>query len=139
VRSAILFLALTAQMHVGGLRVPRPVESPRVAATAPNPDYPLKVRVLGSARTHDKFGTHSYGVGNLLGGKPVGFDYTSDCEGGFLHNVQEGEFYQGKWKKQDRKVEILVQDPGNTHVEKCDVNVTLKAEPYGKDNPPPAL
>jgi hypothetical protein len=141
-RSAFFALALFAAPFTG-IRFPAQHEPPRVAWTTPNPDYPLKVHVLSSARTEHQHGgivdTRSYGSGNLLGDTKVGFDYNSNCEGGFMHNAEGEESYQGKWKKQDRKIEILVVQTGSNHPEKCEIDVTLKAAPYGKDNPPPRL
>lgn len=141
-RSALLALALFAA-PLAGVRFPAEHEPPRVPWATPNPDYPLKVRVLSSARTETRRGgiidTRSYGSGNLLGNPRVGFDYNSNCEGGFMHNAESEDFYQGKWKKQDRKIDILVVETGSNHPEKCEIDVTLKAAPYGKDNPPPRL
>ena len=56
-----------------------------------------------------------------------------------MHNDSPGEYYQGKWKTQDRKIEILTMEPGRTYSEKCTIDVTLKAAPYSKENPPPKL
>lgn len=139
-RSAVLVLALLA---VPCLTAQRPHEMPRVTWSTPNPDYPLKVRVLSSDRQQTRHSnliyTNSYGSANILGNPNVGLDYTSTCEGGFLHNAEGGEYYQGKWKKQDREIEILVVETGQNHPEKCKIDVTLKAVPYSKENPPPRL
>lgn len=139
-RSTVLALTLIAAASLGAQAFH---EMPRVAWTTPNPDYPLKVRVLSSARHQQNRGggltaTNSYGSANLLEPK-VGMDYTSSCDGGFLHNGEAGEYYQGKWKKQDHEIEILVVETGQNRPEKCKIYVTLKPAPYGKDNPPPAL
>jgi hypothetical protein len=139
-RSAIIVLAL---LVVPSLGAQSQHEMPRVTWTTPDPDYPLKVRVLSSARQEHRHAgiiyTDSYGSANILGTPNVGLDYTSSCEGGFLHNQESGEFYQGKWKKQDREIEILVVETGKSHPEKCKIDVTLKPAPYSKDNPPPKL
>jgi len=110
---------------------------PSVAASEPNPEYPLRLFILTAKRDQDKYGPHSYGSGNLLGDKPLGFDYKAPCK--FLHSMNGDPGYQGKWKKQDKSVEILLQAPGQTHVEKCTLSVTMKSEAYSKDNPPPPL
>lgn len=114
-----------------------------MAWTTPDAQYPLKVRVMTSDRhqnlLHGVLITDSYGSGNLLGSPNVGFDYLSHCDGGFMHNAAAGEFYQGKWKTQDRKIEILVKEPGRDYSEKCTIEVTLKAAPYSKENPPPKM
>jgi hypothetical protein len=138
-RATILLLAFVGQYHHAGLGMPPDREPPHTAAMEPNPQYPLKVRVLSSDRTHDRYGTKSYGSGNLLQEPMVGFDYSSDCSGGFMHNGAQGEYYQGRWKKQDRKIEILTAETGSTHVDKCDIDITEKPKPYGPGNPPPRL
>ncbi len=139
-RSAVLVLALLAAPYVGGQAFH---EMPRVTWSTLNPDYPLKVRVFSSDRHQERHGgmiyTNSYGSANLLGNPNVGLDYTSNCEGGFLHNAEGGEYYQGRWKKQDREIEILVVETGQNRPEKCKIEVTLKPAPYSKDNPPPRL
>jgi hypothetical protein len=120
-------------------------EPPRVAWETPDPAYPLKVHILSSDRhyTHHShtglIDTESYGSGNLLGPPPTGFDYTSYCPGGFLHNAQHEEFYQGRWKQQDQKLEILIVETGHNKPDKCEIKITVKAQPYSKDNPPPHL
>lgn len=139
-RKTVLTLTLLA---AAGLAAQAFHEMPRVAWSTANPDYPLKVRVLSSDRHQERHGgliyTNSYGSANLLGTPNVGLDYTSNCEGGFLHNQEGGEYYQGKWKKQDREIEILVVETGQNRPEKCKIDVTLKPAPYSKDNPPPRL
>lgn len=139
-RSTVLALALLAAFSLSAQNFHVP---PRVAWSTANPDYPLKVRVLSSDRhqehRHGMDFTNSYGSANLLGTPNVGLDYTSDCEGGFLRNAEAGEFYEGKWKKQDREIEILVVETGHDKPEKCKIDVTLKPAPYSKDNPPPHL
>ena len=139
-RSAILVVALLA---VPCLTAQRPHDMPRVAWSTPNPDYPLKIRVLSSDRQHAHHSnldyTDSYGSANILGNPNVGLDYTSTCAGGFLHNAESGEYYQGKWKKPNREIEILVVETGHNSMEKCKIDVTLKPAPYTKDNPPPRL
>ena len=139
-RSSVLVLALLAASSFSAQSFHVP---PRVAWSTANPDYPLKVRVLSSDRHQERHSgltyTNSYGSANLLGTPNVGLDYTSTCEGGFLHNQEGGEFYQGRWKKQDREIEILVVETGHNNPEKCKIEVTLKPAPYSKDNPPPRL
>jgi hypothetical protein len=133
----LLAVPYAGSQHLGD------IESPRVAWSAPNPNYPLKVHVLSSDRRQSRYAgivsTKSYGSGNLLGSPVVGFDYNSDCDGGFMRNAERGDSYQGKWKKQDRKIEILIVPTGSNHFEKCEINVTLKAAPYSRNNPPPRL
>lgn len=108
---------------------------PSGPAMEPNAEYPLKVHVINSSRHQDKYGARTEGSGNLLGEPEVGFDYHADCA--LLHNDHHDEFFQGRWKKQDKKIEVLTQQPGETNVEKCTLEVTLKAQPYTKENPAP--
>jgi hypothetical protein len=107
-------------------------EPPGVASTVPNPSYPLRLRVLSADRLRDRFGVHGFGRADLLGPPVRGLDYTYVCGEGFLHNGPADEFYQGRWKKPDQEMEILVQRVGSDHVDKCDIKVTMKAEPYGR-------
>jgi hypothetical protein len=142
VRTPVLILALLVAPL---LAVPSFAQNDhaRIAWDTPNPDYPLKVRILTVDRQHHYHDhiedTHSYGSGNLLANPDVGFDYSTYCPGGFVHNVLSGEFYQGRWKQPDRKLEILLVQVGSKQVEKCTVNVTLKPAPYTHDNPRPHL
>ena len=102
------------------------------ASTVPNPAYPLRIRVLSQGeRIHNQFGVHSFGRADLMGTPIRGMDYAFDCYSGFLHNGPPDEFYQGKWKKPDKEIEILVQRVGGDHVDKCTIKVTLKSQPYG--------
>jgi hypothetical protein len=108
---------------------------PSGPAAAPNADYPLKVHLLITSRHQGKAEQRTDGSGNLLGEPEVGFDYRANCL--LLHNDHHDEFYQGKWKKQDKKIEVLAQQPGETRIDKCELDVTLKAQPYTKENPAP--
>jgi hypothetical protein len=141
VRSVILAFALFATPYVGGQFLQH--EPARVAWATPNPAYPLKVHILSSDRVQRHhtgiIDTNSYGSANLLGNPNVGLDYTSNCEGGFMHNAEAADYYQGRWKKQDRKIEILIVQTGGNHPEKCEIDVSLKPAPYGRGNPPPRL
>jgi hypothetical protein len=130
-KAPILFSALLVTLFAPAMAVPQ-YEPPGVASTVPNPNYPLHVRVLSQGeRVHNRFGTHSFGRADLLASPVRGMDYAFDCSTGFLHN-ENGDFYQGRWKKPDQEMEILVQRMGSDHVDKCTLKVTMKAEPYGK-------
>jgi hypothetical protein len=142
-KAALLFALAVPALFVPHSSAAVYDEHPRVPWSTPNPAYPLKIRILSVDRHYGHHGgvdyTQSYGSGNLLSDPQVGFDYTSDCLGGFTHNAEEEDFYQGKWKQQDRKLEILMVEAGEKNVEKCTINVTLKPAPYTKKNPPPHL
>src|SRR5271170_8055665 len=109
---------------------------PDVPATTPNPDFPLRLRSFRNHWNHVNGIYDGYGRGDLLGDKPTGLDYTFACGEPFLHNAQPSEFYQARWKKQDQKLEILMQKVGSDHLQKCELKVTLKPMPYGRYGAP---
>jgi hypothetical protein len=128
-KTAHLLLALL----IPATLAPAQYEPPGVASTVVNPAYPLRVHVLSQGeRVHNRFGVHSFGRANLLDTPPRGMDYAFDCTTGFLHN-ERGEYYQARWKKPDQEMELLVQRVGSTHVDKCEIKVTMKAQPYGNN------
>jgi hypothetical protein len=45
-------------------------------------------------------------------------------------NTGKNEFYQARWKKQDRQLQLLMQRIGSDHLDKCDLDVSYKAQPY---------
>lgn len=112
------------------------VVPPDVPATAPNPDFPLHVRIFRVRWNHTRGIYEGYGRADLLGEKPTGLDYTFECGEPFLHNAQPSEFYQARWKKQDQKLEILMQKVGSDHLQKCELKVTPKPMPYGEYGAP---
>jgi len=109
---------------------------PDVPATDPNPEFPLRLHIFHIYWNHVSGIYEGYGRGDLLGDKPTGLDYTFSCSEPFLHNAQPSEFYQARWKKQDQKVEILMQKVGSHHLQKCELKVTLKPTPYGRYGAP---
>jgi hypothetical protein len=130
-KAPILLSALFLALFASATAVPQ-YEAPGVASTVPNPDFPLHIRVLSQGeRVRNRFGTHGFGRADLLGNPVRGMDYAFDCFTAFLHNAN-GEFYQGRWKKTDLEMEILVQRVGSDHVDKCTLKVTMKPEPYGR-------
>jgi hypothetical protein len=104
-----------------------PFESPAL-------DYPLHLHVIDGQRTEDQYGDHGWGVANLAdpGGQPSvqGVDYTYTCSYGFLTNSQLNGFYQTRWVKPGSEVEVLLQRPGSDKVDRCTVQVNLKAQAY---------
>jgi hypothetical protein len=103
--------------------------SPDGPANAPNPQYPLHLQVLVTKGASDRYGAHGNGRGNILGTPAEGIDFSYDCSAPMLNNGPT-EFYQARWKKQDRALEILMQRIGSDHIDKCDINVAVKAMPY---------
>jgi hypothetical protein len=103
--------------------------TPDGPATAPNPDFPVHVQVLQTQATAGRYGAHGFGRGNILGTPDKGIDFTYQCSAAVLNNGKT-EFYQARWKKQDAKLEILMQRIGSDHLDKCELEVALKAAPY---------
>ena len=116
---------------------------PRVPATQPDPGYPLRVHLIVVKSQGYAGDYRGFGRGDILApGGPIGFDYTDSCGSPFMNNRQPGEFYQARWKKQDYKLEILLQDIGSSRLSRCELQVSLKQHPYNypglyKAPPPP--
>ena len=103
---------------------------PCVPVTQANPAYPLHVHLLDTRWNRDGWGYQGWGRANLLGDNPLGLEYTFTCTERPMYNAQADEFYQARWKKPRRKMEILMQEVGGKHVEKCDLMVTELDHPY---------
>ena len=123
-KSTLLLLAMFAQLFY-----PTPPADP---ATAPNPDDPGHVHSLIAKATGGQGDYHGFGRGDILGPNLQGFDYTFSCGQPFNNNRQPSEFYQARWKKLNEKLEILLQPIGSSHINHCDLNIALKAKPYGR-------
>jgi hypothetical protein len=106
-------------------------EPPDVPATVTNPEFPLRVHIRRDQWNYVRWSYSGWGRGDILGDQPVGFDFTYSCNQPFLHNAQRDEFYQARWKKQDKKLEILTQKVGSDSLHRCELKVALKAAPYG--------
>jgi hypothetical protein len=105
------------------------VSMPDGPVTAPHPDYPVHVQVLLTKAQNGRRGATGFGRGNIVGPPAKGIDFTYDCGQPFLNNGEQ-EFYQARWKKQDQKLEILMQRIGSDHIDKCDLEVAMKDVPY---------
>jgi len=119
----VLLLAMFGQFY------PTPPSDP---ATAPNPDYPVHVHILIARASGGSGDYHGFGRGDILGPTLQGFDYTFSCGQPFNNNRQPEEFYQARWKKPNEKLEILLQPVGSSHTNRCELNIALKAKPYGR-------
>lgn len=126
--SMLSLLLLVATLSAAAQRY---VEPPDVPATSPASDFPVHIRILGVHWNHVNGGYEGYGRADLLGPPIQGVDYTFSCSEPFLHNVHNTEFYQARWKKQDQKLEILMQKVGTDHLQRCELKVSVKPEPYG--------
>lgn len=126
-------------MHGGGgmghntTQKPAPPAPPLAPFTEPNAKYPLKVKLLQANSNRTAQGavaiTQTVGSGNLIGEKTVGFDFNSTCAGG-LTSTTGDDFYQAKWKKEDKKMELLTLEQGKTKSSTCAIEVTMKDKPY---------
>ena len=105
-------------------------DDPEVAFTQPDPNYPVHLHVLTGYRRYNRDGFEGYGSANLIGTTPQGLDYSYTCPHGFLFNTQADEYFQGYWVKPGQRLEILLQRVGSDHVDRCEINVTLKNAPY---------
>lgn len=104
-------------------------QTPDGPATQPNAKYPLKVEIMTTKANDSRRGTHGIGRGNLMGDNPRGIDFTYECGQAFLNN-NPGEFYEARWKKEDAKLELLMQRIGSSKTDTCEIDIAYKAAPY---------
>jgi hypothetical protein len=129
----ILAFAMLGQV----LRYPRPIYTPiapYVPATEQFEDYPVEVRILDAHWRFDRGEYIGYGRADVLGATPLGADYAYSCGEPFKSNELHGEFYGGKWKKPEEKLEIILQQVGSKHTTLCTLKVTLKSVAYAADS-----
>jgi len=105
------------------------IPTPDGPATATNLEYPVHLQILLTKANGNRYGFSGFGRGNILGPPVQGVDFTYACSTPMLDN-SHNEFYQARWKKQDRKLEILMQRVGSDHLDKCDLDIALKSVPY---------
>ena len=107
---------------------------PNVPVTQPSANYPVQIRIL-SVRWNKVLGTYSgYGRADLIGADAKGIDFTYDCDNPFMANSLHGEFYQARWKKPEKELEILAQKIGSNHQEKCTLKTSVKSAAYAKNS-----
>lgn len=100
----------------------------------PDANYPLRVHIFRTHGTDTRLGDHGHGVADILpdGTNPaMGLDYVYDCPENPVANTGQ-EFYQARWKKPNLKLEILMQRAGSDHIDRCELDVQMKARPFGK-------
>ena len=141
-KTALLLLAFLGQAGTA---------PPDVPLADPTPDFPLHVHLISArfgADTVREYRSlqgemrggpgylqatgsyHGFGAGNLLGDTPRGFDYAFDCGAAFVENRQAQDFYQARWKKQDERLEILMQRIGSDHYDICELKLAMKPHPF---------
>jgi len=111
--------------------MPGIMSPPFIAATAPDPNYPLHVQLMTTRSGFStSTGAHAEGHGNLLGPPVAGFDFADVCPQRLALDRDPNDFYQARWIEQDLRLEILVQEVGSRSVSKCEMNVTVRDRPY---------
>jgi hypothetical protein len=106
---------------------------PEIPFTDPAPDYPVHLHIItGFRNLSAAAGVQGYGTANLVGdgGSLQGVDYNYNCSHGLIPNAQPEEFFQGHWVKKDQRIEVLLQRMGSDHVDRCQLNVSVKGSPY---------
>jgi len=105
---------------------------PEISFSDPDPDYPLHLHIITGLRHLFTGGVQGYGTANLAaGGGPLqGVDYNYNCSHGLIPNAQPEEFFQGVWVKKNQRMEILLQRMGSDHVDRCQLNISVKGSPY---------
>jgi len=108
-------------------------QDPDFAYEEPQLDYPLHFHVVDGQRTEDDSVDHGWGTANLVdpaAQTQQGAEFSYDCSYGFLTNSQISGFYQARWVKPGSELEVLLQRPGLDKVDKCAVEVNLRAQKY---------
>ena len=105
---------------------------PEISFSDPASDYPLHLHIITGFRLLFTGRVQGYGTANLVadGGSLQGVDYNYNCSQGLIPNAQAEEFFQGHWVKKDQRLEILLQRIGSDHVDRCQLNVSMKGSPY---------
>lgn len=127
--SAFASSALPGSMLGGPLWI-----EPEISFSDPVPDYPLHLHVITGYRHPFDGGAQGYGTANLVadGGVLQGVDFNYDCSYGLIPNAQPDEFFQGRWVKKDQRMEVLLERIGSNHVDRCQLNVSVKGSPYAE-------
>jgi len=103
---------------------------PEIAFAEPDSDYPVHLHIVSGFRRVNSGGVQGYGTANLVGDSPQGLDFNYNCTHGLIPNAQPDEIFQGHWVKKDKRLEILLQPIGSNHIDRCQLDVTLKSSPY---------
>ena len=115
------------------------VTPPSVTVTPPNPNYPMHIQLVVAPMLYRSdlnlhYGPYlaSVGRGNILGTPEVGFDFSNLCSGNPQLNIyyEPDRFYQARWKKKDKTLEVLLQEFGSDKISSCELTVTLQKHPF---------
>lgn len=130
-----VFETAFAQSALPGTMLGGPLwTEPEISFSDPATDYPLRLHVITGYRRLYAGGAQGYGTANLVADAGVleGVDFNYNCSHGLIPNAQADEFFQGRWVKKDQRMEILLQRIGSDHVDRCQLNVSVKGAPYAE-------
>ena len=124
---------------LGQYRIPQPSYMPvppMVPATEQFEDFPIHIRVIQSKWRFDRrTGNYiGWGFADILGPDGHGFDFTYTCDAPFLLNDMKGQFYEANWRKPQQKLDILTQQVGGKHTERCTLRTALRPGLYSQDS-----
>jgi len=90
-----------------------------------NPEYPVRYRPYRVSHLVYGHGAHGHTNGMILGdpSRKVDFHYEG-CFRSFKPVSQNFDFYQAKWIKPDKELEILTQEPGTGNIHTCRLTAT---------------
>lgn len=101
-----------------------------VPSQVQDPSYPLKVRIIDRAIDQSDDAVSTWGRADLYDGQKVqGFDYQADCNMVLMMSHGD-ERFSARWKKRDRKLELLVSKIGSSKSAKCAVKANLQPFVY---------
>jgi len=98
--------------------------APAVPVTAPHADYPVHVRLTIAKGGQKATAFVGYGKGEIMGDQPQPFSFTYTCEAALPASGAD-EFYQGRWKTPNLKLDVLTSRPGSTHVDHCELEIAI--------------
>jgi hypothetical protein len=131
VKRTLFFVVLAGLASSASAQYTEPPDVPAVRVAA---DFPLRLHIFGVRWNRVNGFYEGYGRADLMGAPPRGVDYTFSCAQPFLHNAGKGEFYQARWKKENQRIEILMQKVGSDKEQKCELKTSVKTAPYGLYN-----
>jgi hypothetical protein len=68
-------------------------------------------------------------------GTAQGFDYTFLCSVPFVANENPAESYEGRWKTEGFRLELLMGRAGSDHEDTCTLDIALKPKPFDPATP----
>jgi hypothetical protein len=89
------------------------------AATDPNPNYPLRIKLQFDRNRYDGLSYVGRGTAEILApqASSLSFKYACDLP---LSNLGD---LQARWTTPGSKIEVLLQKPGTSHTRTCSIHV----------------